>query len=240
METNQILIWPSWTWKSSKWKELAKIQWKEFIDFDNDVLEKISQKTAINIFNILDKKSEQKLNFNPYQLINNSVANILDLVWSDNFIKIEEYLTLKLNLENTVLATSWSQVLSDKAMKYLNNSWNIIYLNEELDNIMKRASQMQLNRIVGMPFNLDHMSESEIIEKYKEIMLDRLEKYEEYSNVTYINNDFVENRKKSIIKNKNWIPFFENWSTIINNKKDKQLNFENFLNFLKNKWIVKI
>ena len=240
MKTNQILIWPSWTWKSSKWKELARIQWKNFIDFDNDILENISQQTAIDIFSILDKNSEEKLKFNPYQLINTSVAHILDLVWSDNFIKIEEYLTLKLDLQNTVLATSWSQVLSDKAMKHLNNIWDTIYLNEELGNIMKRTHKMKLNRIVWMPFDLDYMSQSEIIKKYKEIMLERLNKYVQYSNLIYKNKDFEENRKKSIIKNKNWIPILENWNTMVNNKKDIQLNFENFLNFLKDKWIVRI
>lgn len=240
MNNNQILIWPSWTWKSSKWIELAKIQWKKFIDFDNDILENISQQTAIDIFNILEKQSDKNLNFNPYQLINTSVANILDLVWTDNFIKIEEYLTLSLDLENTVLATSWSQVLSQKAMKHLSNMWDIIYLNESLDNIMKRAPKMKLNRIVWMPFDTSIFSEKEIIAKYKEIMQLRLSWYEKYSDVIYINENTLENRKKSIIKNKNWIPFLRNWSTIINNKKDKQLNFKDFLNFLKNKWIVKI
>lgn len=58
MNTNQILIWPSWTWKSSKWIKLAALQWKEFIDFDNDILEKISFQIAIDIFNILDENSE--------------------------------------------------------------------------------------------------------------------------------------------------------------------------------------
>jgi len=54
-----------------------------------------------------------------------------------------------------------------------------------------------------MPFDLDSMSQSEIIKKYKEIMLERLNKYVQYSNLTYKNKDFEENRKKSIIKNKN-------------------------------------
>ncbi len=236
MKNNQILIWPSWTWKSTKWKELAKLLWKNFIDFDNDILEKINQQTAINIYNILNKPSD----FNPYQLINTSVAYILDLVWSDDFIKIEEYLTLQLELNNTVLATSWSQVLSDKAMQYLNKQWDTIYLNENLDNIMSRASQMKLNRIVWMPFDLKHISNDEIIQKYKEIMELRLYKYEKYSHITYINDKYKENKNKSVIKNKNWIPFLNKWSVSINYKKDKKLNINHFFNFLRKQWIINI
>jgi len=62
---------------------------------------------------------------------------------------------------------------------------------------------MKLNRIVGMPFDLDDMNQNEIIKKYKEIMLERMNKYEKYSDFVYKNEDFEENRKKSIIKNKN-------------------------------------
>jgi len=236
MKNNQILVWPSWTWKSSKWIELAKLLWKKFIDFDNDILEKITQQTAIDIYNIL----ETSVNFNPYQLINNSVANILKLVWSDNFIKIEEYLTLQLDLDNTVLATSWSQILSEKSMNYLNEKWNIIYLNEKLDNIMERAPNMKLNRIVWMPFDVNKMSKNEIIKKYKEIMTHRLEKYEKYSHITYINEKYIENREKSVILNKNWIPILNNWEKLINENKDKKLNLNHFFNFLKRQWIVKI
>jgi hypothetical protein len=54
-----------------------------------------------------------------------------------------------------------------------------------------------------MPFDLSHMTNDEIIQRYKEIMSNRIEKYEKYSNITYINDAFEKNRETSLILNKN-------------------------------------
>lgn len=234
MPKNQILTWPSWVWKSTICRKLANIQGMNYLDFDDDILEKITQQKAIDIYNILDKKEW----FNPYQLINTSVSNILNLVWEDNFNKIEEYLTLQLELKNTVFATSWSQILSDKSMNHLNKMWTTIYLSDYLDNIIKRAKDMKLNRIVWMPNDLSFLNKDQIIKKYKEIMSKRVERYEKLSKVTYnINNK--EKKKEWNSVNKNWIPILWKNFNRIDKKKMNNFNFTHFFGFLINEWIIK-
>ena len=129
---NILLIAASWAWKSTKWKELAKKIWYDFIDFDNYILEKITQQTAINIYNILWEPSS----FNPYQLINTSVADILKLVWDETFLEIENYLAKNLIIEKpTVIATSWSLPTAWDAMKHLMKNWTSVYIETPLASI---------------------------------------------------------------------------------------------------------
>ena len=232
MKNSITLIAPSWAWKTTQWKLLAEYFWYNFIDFDDDILEKIDLKTAQNF---LDKYNIKNIKVN--DLAWKSVSELLEILWEKNFKKLEEFLTLNLELkEKTILATSWSQVYSELAMQTLQKISDIIYLEIPLVEITKRIASMKVDRIVWMNWKDD-------FETYKKVMEERLKLYEKYSNYKFkiknktpfkINKDW----KKEL--NKNWIPILEDYPKEIKNpEKSIKFNFENFKKFLLKKWIIK-
>ncbi len=122
-----------WSWKTSIWKALAQKTWMKLIDFDDNTIEWAIWK---------------------------KVSVILKKLWEEKILKLEEDLALKLQLNNTILSTSWSLPLSKKAMKYLQSQWKIIYINIPLSTIKTRLERMKVNRIVWM----NNMTLDEILE----------------------------------------------------------------------------
>ena len=230
------LIWPSWAGKTSFWKPLAKEIWYDFLDFDDDILQKINLDTAIKIFNILNiQKNNTKL-ISPIDIINSSVSSIKDILWDENFMRLEWYLLKNLNLEeDTVLATSWSLPLAEWALDFLNKNCINIYLKKNITDIKNNFPDMKLDRIVWMPSNINELSKEKQEELYDEIMVKRQKIYEQISDKVY-------NIPKqiNIPKNKNWIEFLDKKP----NKKGKKdimiISFNKFFDFIKKEWIVQI
>lgn len=117
-----------WSWKTSIWKVLAQKLSMNFLDFDDDVIEWEMWKP---------------------------VSECLEEMWEKKFLKMEEDLALKLNLENTVLATSGSIPLSEKAMDHLRKQWFSILLNIPIEAIENRLNLMLVDRIVWMNDDMD-------------------------------------------------------------------------------------
>lgn len=227
------LIGPSGTWKSTKWRLLSEKIWYNFIDFDDDVLEKISIESANKILKILNLQ-----HIEPITIVDETVWNILKILWSDNFLKLEWILIKNLKLEdNTVLATSWSLPLSDWSMDYLNSIWKTIYLESDSSQIKTRLKDMKLDRIVWIPENIFELEKDEQLRIYNKIMSKRTEKYEKYSDIKYQRN--AEIKYKSVL-NKNWIKFIWQYTKEIDQQKDRKFHFNDFYKFLKEKWIVKL
>ena len=228
MEKIITLIWPSGTWKSTHWKELAKKIWYQFIDFDDDILEKINIKTASDIFSILNID-----NTNPIEIVEQTVWHILKVLWNEKFLELEWYLANNLKLENnTVLATSGSLPLIDSSMELLNEKWEIIYLKSNISDLENRIDNMKLDRIVWIPKNIYKLEKDEKLKIYEEIMQKRTNQYEKYSTITY-------NRKKDTTT-KNWFTNLDESKKYQNKYNNIKLNFRQFFKFLKEQWIVQI
>ncbi len=121
------LIWGSWAGKTSFWKPLSEKIWYNFIDFDDDILEKINIETANKIFNLLSIPVKNKIK--PSDIVYSSVSKIKDILWDNNFMILEWFLLKNLNLkENTILATSWSLPLTEWASEFLTKNCINIYL----------------------------------------------------------------------------------------------------------------
>jgi len=133
---NIILIWMPGCGKTSIWKLLSKRLWIKFVDFDDDIIEVVNQK---------------------------SCGKVLEELWEEKFLKMEEKLALDLKLENSILSTSWSVPLSKKAMDYLKTQWIVIYIDIPVENIEKRLYKMKVDRIVWMK----NMTLREILEYRK-------------------------------------------------------------------------
>jgi len=131
---NIILIWMPGSWKTTIWKQLAEKLNMNFLDFDDDIIEKQSWKT---------------------------VAQLLEELGEEKFLDYEEQLVLSLDdIKNTILSTSWSVPLKENAMKKLKQLWKVIYLDIPLDIIKSRLKVMKVDRIVGMK----NMTMDEILE----------------------------------------------------------------------------
>ncbi len=120
---NVILIWMPGSGKTSIGRLLSRKLWMEVIDFDDDIIEVEMKK---------------------------SCASVLEELWEEKFLKLEEELALNLKLENKILSCSWSVPLNEKVMEYLNTIWEVIYLNIIINSIEKRLKRMKVDRIIWM------------------------------------------------------------------------------------------
>ena len=234
MNTVIALIWPSWAGKTSFWKPLAEKLWYNFLDFDDDVLEKINIETANKAFNILNISENKQIK--PDDIVNNSVSKIKDILWDDNFLELEWFLLKNLNLkESTVLATSWSLPLAEWAAEYLSKKYINIFLNKDKNDIKNNFDAMELSRIIWMPNNIDILKKSKQEKLYDEIMGKRQKIYKQIANKVY-----NIPKQLNIPKNKNWIKNIDNIQSAIKRDEDMKIGFKHFFNFLKKEWIVQI
>lgn len=137
-----------WSGKTTIWKKLYKELWYDFCDFDDDILEKITLETAEEVLWVLNLRNSW---FIPEDIVNREVKDILELLWDDDFLRLEWFMWKNLNFKNpTVLSTSWSLPLSLDAIYHLQQNWKVIYINTDLSIILSRLKQMKTSRIVWM------------------------------------------------------------------------------------------
>ncbi len=123
MKNNIILVWMPWSGKTNIWKNLAEDLNYNFLDFDDDIIEVEMNKT---------------------------VAECLDELGDEKFLELEQELALDLEMQQTVLATSWSVALSLKAMNHLRTTWDSIIIDIPLTTIKQRLHIMKTDRIIWM------------------------------------------------------------------------------------------
>ena len=120
---NIILIGMPGSGKSTLGRRLAEFLNKNFIDFDDDILEQVRKP---------------------------SVWEILKDLWDEWFLDYEEQETLKLEFKNTVFSCSWSQPLREKAMNHLKKLGTVIWIDVPVEVIESRLQNMKVERIVWM------------------------------------------------------------------------------------------
>jgi len=143
---NIIFTWMPWSWKTTIGKKLAEDKKCNFIDFDDDILEKMTLQTSEEVIWLLNLRKEHVI---PEDLSNTEVKDLLQILWEDKFLQLEWYLWEKLIFEKpTVLSTSWSLPLELDAMNHLKKDWKVIYIDTKIDSILKRLEQMKTDRII--------------------------------------------------------------------------------------------
>lgn len=173
MKNKLILTWMPWSWKTTISKKLWDELDMEVIDFDDDILEKISLSTAKRLCDILELK------ITPNQIVNKSVWNILKILWDKDFVRLEWAMwEIYKQEENTILSASWSLVLSDNAMQKLKQDASVIFIDTPIDTIMSRLEKMKVDRIVWM-------SEMTLLE----ILKYRYDFYKKTADYTFRNNN---------------------------------------------------
>jgi shikimate kinase len=93
----------------------------------------------------------------------------------DAFLKTEECITLSLECENSVVATSGSVVFSDKSMKYLRKKGIIIYLYIGYGELVRRINNITTRGIVlaaGQSLSDMYNQRIPLYEKYADITVD--------------------------------------------------------------------
>lgn len=206
---NIILTWMPWCWKSTLWCKLAFETGANFSDFDDDILEKIDLETSEKVISILNLKSHWII---PEKISNQKVSDLLKLLWDDNFLELEWFIWENLNFnEKTIISTSWSLPLKTKAMDHLRKKWKVIHIDTPIKSILERLEQMKTNRIIWM---------------WKMTLEEILEYRKDFYNKTMDYNFEVQTFKNTdlwVIQNK------------INRDIQKNIIFNDFINFLKSK-----
>lgn len=122
MQKNIVLVGPPGCGKSTIGKILSNCLKKTFLDVD-DFMEEENQRT---------------------------VGSILEELGDDDFLDFEEKETLKINTTNSIISTSGSNPLRQKAMEHLQKNGILIYIDPPLKMIEERLERMKVDRIVGM------------------------------------------------------------------------------------------
>lgn len=91
----------------------------------------------------------------------------------ETFLKAEEKLVLSLACSNTVIATGGSVVLSEPAMKHLNNNSTTVFIDVPLDELRRRLKNIRTRGIALKPG-----------QSIEDIFRDRLPLYRKYADVT--------------------------------------------------------
>ncbi len=216
MKNSIILTAMPWAWKTTIWKQLHKELSNffniDFKDFDDDILEKISLEEAEELIWILKLTS---IWITPEKIANNTVANILKILWDDEFLNLEWTIWEQLKFKKTtILSTSGSLPLKLWAMRNLREQWKVIYIDTPIDIIEKRLKLMKIDRIVGM----------KSWKTLRKILEERKQYYDltkDYNFKTNIKNHIETNNPKIIKQQQEEI--FNDFKTFFKNKINAQI-----------------
>lgn len=100
---------------------------------------------------------------------------IIDKEGLDAFLKIENEVLSRLEVDGCVIATGGSAVYSEKAMEHLRREGTIVYIRLSLDEIIKRVKNITTRGIAmkkGMTLEDIYRERTPLYEKYADIILD--------------------------------------------------------------------
>lgn len=100
---------------------------------------------------------------------------IIDNEGLDAFLKIENEVLSRLEVDGCVIATGGSAVYSEKAMEHLRREGTIVYIRLSLDEIIKRVKNITTRGIAmkkGMTLEDIYRERTPLYEKYADIILD--------------------------------------------------------------------
>jgi len=145
---NIVLTWMPWSWKSTIWYRVAYLIWYEHCDFDDDILEKITNQVAEEVIWVLRLRSNW---ITPEKIAHQEVKDLLELLGEKDFLELEWYMWEQLIFNApTILSTSGSLPLKLKAMDHLKESWKVVYIDTPVEEILKRLEIMKTDRIIWM------------------------------------------------------------------------------------------
>jgi shikimate kinase len=121
-KTNISLYGPPGSGKSTIAKLLSEKIGLSLIDVDDDILEK---------------------NWGV------SVAEKLEKLGDEEFLKAEEEETIKINCCNSIISLTGSNALSKKTMDYIKSISIVLYIDVDKEIILSRANEMKIDRVVG-------------------------------------------------------------------------------------------
>lgn len=146
--SNIILTWMPWSGKTTIWRKLSKEIWLDVLDFDNDILEKITEETAREAIKVLWLNKRW---FIAEDLIDKEVKDLLSSLWEEDFLNLEGFIWENLNFDSpTILSSSWSLPLKIDAMDNLRQNWVVIYIDVNAELILSRLKEMKTDRIIWM------------------------------------------------------------------------------------------
>ena len=161
-QNNIVLIGMPGVGKSTLGVILAKVLGYSFIDTD-----------------ILIQEKEGKL-----------LSDIIDENGVEYFLKVEDDVNSKLNVNNSIIATGGSVVYGNNAMDNLKKIGKVVYLKQDFDHINKRVENIH-GRGVVLKGN----------QTFKELYDERIKLYEKYSDITIEQGDLeIEETLKLLIE----------------------------------------
>jgi len=121
----------------------------------------------------------QKLNMNfidtDYLIRESQKMDLKDIVNAfghEHFLKIQENEILRLNAENSIIATGGSVIYGKKSMTYLKNMGNIVYLMLSIEELAARiASGRRFAKNAGQSFTELYYERVPLYEKYSDIIV---------------------------------------------------------------------
>lgn len=123
------------------------------------------------------------------------LSEIIDKLGVEEFIRRENKIVSRINVNNTVVATGGSVVYGEDAMKNLKSIGIIVYIKQDFETIQKRVENIH-GRGVVLKQN----------QTFKDLYNERIKLYEKYADITIDQgNRDVENTLKLVIEQLNKI-----------------------------------
>lgn len=100
---------------------------------------------------------------------------ILEETGKEEFLKLEEAIVCSITCPECVIATGGSVVLSQRAMQHLKQKANIVYLEVDVDTLVRRIRDMSARGIAmgqGQSFNGLYLERKPLYERYADIRIE--------------------------------------------------------------------
>lgn len=104
------------------------------------------------------------------------LSELIDKFGVEGFIKIENKIVSKINVDNTVIATGGSVVYGEDAMNTLSSLGNIVYIRQDFKTIQKRVDNIQGRGVVlkqNQTFEDLYNERIKLYDRYADIVIDQ-------------------------------------------------------------------
>jgi len=136
----------------------------------------------------IGKKLASKLKFNFLDLdkviekkFNKTLQQIIDEIGEEKFLEVEEKAILSLGkIDNCIICPGGSCVYSKKGMNFLKSISKIVFLNDSLENIKKKAGDISKRGIIGLKNKtFDELFKERFIlhKKYSDLKIELIENF---------------------------------------------------------------